>query len=202
MVILIEMFNGYHVDHPVVINGLELDSFSINKAVHLLDDLLLEYETEAIALEDPIIIYDKAKGENVYRDAFTAYLVSYFESARILLLIICQRRYGFDILKDVMEHSCSSILSCVQFLDGQNSGCAFMRVVLPLLLVATHSTATIQREQAIAYFKKWNQRGVIPGLTKIALKTVEGQTCKSAFRISETTVIRCGASWSNTKNNL
>jgi hypothetical protein len=44
-------------------------------------------------------------------------------------------------------------------------GCAFIRIVLPLLLVARHGSSVEHREGALGFFDRWQANGIVPGLS-------------------------------------
>jgi hypothetical protein len=136
-----------------------------------LSELWLQYETEAASRPQPIS-WTTESNERVYRDAFTAYIVSYFSSARVLLSVTLQNQHSQVPPEGYINDSCASILECAQFLDTQSVGCAYVRIMVPLLLVALHGTDERQRQLAIGMFERWQRTGIVSGLCTLALQKV------------------------------
>lgn len=136
-----------------------------------LSELWLQYEAEAQS-RSQLISWTTESGERVYQDAFTAYIVSYFSSARLLLSVLLQMQHYQLPPKGYSDESCASILDCAQFLDAKSVGCAYVRIVLPLLLVALHGNDERQRQHAVGMFMRWRTTGTVAGLCTLALQKV------------------------------
>jgi hypothetical protein len=101
----------------------------------------------------------------IYPGTFTAYIISYFEASRILYEVVMERQACTvnPIRTQTILGASSSILSCAQYLEDQNMGCAFILIVLPLLLVARHGSSVEHLEGALGFFDRWQANQVFRG---------------------------------------
>jgi hypothetical protein len=100
-----------------------------------------------------------------YHNAFTALTVSYFSSARILLGILAHP------LTSSEGDDCAIILGCSTYLLTHENGCAYMRMAMPLLLVALNAMEVCQQTEAIGIFERW-KTGSMAGISAPALKAI------------------------------
>lgn len=143
------------------------------------DDCLSEEECTAhqVAIDElwheytgneQVYWHDTATNTRVYRDAFTALTVAYFNATRILLGLKAQRSaIRFHEPTDCYQE----VLDAANFMQTRRIGCAYMRIAAPLLIVALHAPELKQRETAVAYFESW-ERGSMKGMSELALETV------------------------------
>ncbi|VUC23454.1 unnamed protein product [Clonostachys rosea] len=104
--------------------------------------------------------------EQCYRDAYTAFVIAYFSTARLLLAVI-----RMDVESNITE-PCEDILRCSAFLATRNIGCACLRMFFPLTLVARYSTSPRQRGAAFRYLSGWLQDATFTGLSIVAIRSV------------------------------
>ncbi|KAK7211301.1 hypothetical protein V2G26_018479 [Clonostachys chloroleuca] len=104
--------------------------------------------------------------EQCYRDAYTAFVIAYFSTARLLLAVL-----RMDVESNITE-PCDDILRCSAFLATRNIGCACLRMFFPLTLVARLSTSPRQRGAAFRYLSGWLQDATFTGLSIVAIRSV------------------------------
>ncbi|KAF2715456.1 hypothetical protein K504DRAFT_457620 [Pleomassaria siparia CBS 279.74] len=113
-----------------------------------IDALYLEYKEQAESRGE-VLSWKTSDGRTDYRDSFTALSLAYFSAARILLTILAPRLAA--TFPNFTDHY-ASILSCAYYLKAHRIGCAYMRMAMPLYLVAVHSPEAEQRMSAIGNF--------------------------------------------------
>ncbi|OSS54443.1 hypothetical protein B5807_00157 [Epicoccum nigrum] len=103
----------------------------------------------------------------LFPDAFTALTVAFFTSARILLAV-----RGSDIIDfESSGQHCQLILHAATYLDTDHNAFAFMRMAMPLLLVALHSQQQAFRTDATGRFAVWSGRSM-RGISALALGAI------------------------------
>jgi hypothetical protein len=143
-----------------------------------LEDLWNEYKNDGVARGQPLFSDDDSD-VRTYRDAITAMTVTYFDCASLILsdvLPIEPATTSREILRRI--EICESIFSCVVYLESQAIGCAYMRMMLPLVLVALKSPLANQRQCARDRLQKWKLRNMMAGLCTVALSCVETDQMK------------------------
>lgn len=99
-----------------------------------------------------------------YRDVFTALTLAYFDAARVMLNIVTPQLPDATAEDSTVEIHCASILNAANFLASRSIGCSYLRMTLPLLLVAVHSPSEVQRQSARCLYQSWNAAGTVRGL--------------------------------------
>jgi hypothetical protein len=112
--------------------------------------------------------HNEAIYTHLYRDAFTALTVAYFNATRILLGLATPQ--SATINHDPTDYY-QEVLNAAEFMQTRRIGCAYMRIAAPLLIVALHAPVLEQRDTAIAYFESW-ERGSMRGMSELALETI------------------------------
>lgn len=138
-----------------------------------LDSLWHEYKSEA-ELRSRKHFRRGGYQKCVYPDAFTAMTVFHFDCARIVLisiLAIIVPEHDCDYSSEITS-SCESALACVAFMDTNDVGCAYLRMMLPLVLVSTSSPSAYQRSVAHSTLQKWHSESTMTGVALIALDTI------------------------------
>lgn len=119
-------------------------------------------------------------GHRKYRDATTAVTLTYFATARILLSMISD--WPDTLHMPIMEENHQTILDCVGYLftlQG-NSLSTFLPLLLPITLVAMHSSSREHRQTALTMIKSRSQHSIFGGLAMgLAMRIV--QTGPSAY---------------------
>ena len=137
-----------------------------------IDNLWAEYREEANQLGKPIEL--PSSGGSQYRDAFTAMTVAYFSAARILLSTVSPPQVAqCSGSSGAMDGNGQLILNCSSFLMRKDIGCAYLRMFLPLTLVARYSASSEQRALARTLLECWLYGTPFSGLSLIALKQVQ-----------------------------
>lgn len=137
-----------------------------------IEDLWAEYQEEANRLDKPIKL--ASSGGRQYRDAFTAMTVAYFPAARILLSTVSSPQVAqYSASSEAMDGNSQLILNCSSFLMRKDIGCAYLRMFLPLTLVARYSASSEQRTLARTLLERWLYGTPFRGLSSIALKQVQ-----------------------------
>ena len=138
-----------------------------------LDNLWHEYEREADVPSQEHFRPGNCQ-KRVYPNAFAAMTVCHFDCARVVLMSILAfiaPDHEFDYPSEITR-SCESILSCVAFIGTHDVGCAYLRMMLPLVLVATNSPSASQRGFAHSTVQKWHSKSMMTGVSSIALHTI------------------------------
>ncbi|USP75258.1 uncharacterized protein yc1106_02532 [Curvularia clavata] len=133
-----------------------------------LESLWHEYQEEAANMGTPVLRADGNHGAFQFRDAFTALTVAYFSAASILL-----DTAGFHLTNSSLGLAdyYATILQASRHLQSDRIALAYMRMAVPLLLVALHSPGLSQREQAAGCFKHWTN-GSMSGISALALEAI------------------------------
>lgn len=131
-----------------------------------IDALWLEYKEQAEARGEKLFVSEN--GHTAYRDNFTALVVAYFSTARVLFSILAPRLTCTYV--DLTDHY-AIILNCARVLHTKRIGCAYMRMATPLYLVSLHSPSLQQRREAITIFEDW-KRGSMSGISALALERI------------------------------
>ena len=102
-------------------------------------------------------------------DELSALTILYFNCAAMLLsstlpVPITPPTGSLGVLE-----CCNSTFECVEYLENKSIGCAYMRMMLPLVLVALKGPSTALRERACNTLKTWKANGIMPGLCTMAL---------------------------------
>ena len=126
-----------------------------------------EYAEEA-ALADTFLFWEDALGTMHFRDAFTALTVAYFSAACILLHVTAPQPATPSIN---MADGCTTILQASRYLHTHTIGCAYIRMAVPLLLVALHCPRLSQQRQATACFEHWINQPM-SGISALALESI------------------------------
>jgi hypothetical protein len=101
-----------------------------------------------------------------YNNAFNALIIAYFSSAHILLNMLTPPVTTYQ------RHDYTVILECATYLQTHEVGCAYMRMAMPLLLVALHAALPWQRIEAMGVFERW-KNGSMRGISALALEAVQ-----------------------------
>lgn len=104
-----------------------------------------------------------------FADAFAAVTVAYFSAAYILIEITNGSRNVSNL-----SQRCQVILDAASFLDTTGNAVAYMRMAMPLLLVALHASHRRHRESALAIFEGWSE-GTMRGISVLALDAIHQQ---------------------------
>jgi hypothetical protein len=113
------------------------------------------------------ISQDPSTQFGLFPDAFTALTVAFFTSVHILLAVC-----GCGVM-DVESSGqyCQLILRAATYLDTDHNAIAFMRMAMPLLLVALHSQQQVFRSGATGRFAVWSGRSM-RGISALALDAI------------------------------
>ena len=131
------------------------------------ESLWYEYAEEA-ALADTFLVWEDASGIMHFRDAFTALTVAYFSAACILFGTIAPQ-LAIPFMESADQYT--TVLQASQYLHTHTSGCAYMRMATPLLLVALHCPHLRQQRQATACFEHWINKSM-SGISALALESI------------------------------
>ncbi|OKL58079.1 hypothetical protein UA08_06666 [Talaromyces atroroseus] len=133
---------------------------------------------------------DYYRGSYSFSTAIEAKEIAMHASARIIILCILssvtlssslssascfviQSYYGDEDITREIEQASTSILSAAMFLSQVEIGCAYVRMVLPLQLVAQVSRNHTQRTAARTILQSWWKEKPIKGLTGLALRSID-----------------------------
>lgn len=135
--------------------------------------LLRVYENDSRFQGLPLFSYDSSDHSNTYPDEITALTITYFNCASVLFssglpFIINTSTKSCGLLE-----SCNSIISCAKYLETKAIGCAYMRMMFPLALVALKSPLISQQEHARNMLQAWKTANILSGLCVMALDVIE-----------------------------
>ncbi|KAF1849105.1 uncharacterized protein K460DRAFT_365010 [Cucurbitaria berberidis CBS 394.84] len=154
------------VDEGQTYQSLDLTTYMVARSeVEVLWD---EYTETAEEWNEQLTWEDPWTRATMYRDAFTALTIAYFETARILLAIVAPQLATSHV--DLSDHY-AAIVDISQYLRINDVGFAYMRMATPLLLVALHSPKREQRKAATRYFENWVD-GSMRGISLLALESI------------------------------
>ena len=114
------------------------------------------------------ISQDRSTHCSLFRDAFTALTMAFFTSVHILLAV---RGSGSTMDMESSKQHCQLILHAAMYLDTDHNAIAFMRMAMPLLLVALHSEQQVFRSGATGRFAVWSERSM-KGISALALDAI------------------------------
>jgi hypothetical protein len=120
------------------------------------------------------ILRDSA--EDNYSDGLSALTILYFNSASVLLLSALPDSVVRISESSGLSESCNSIMACVKYLEKKAIGCAYLRMMFPLVLVALKSPSTTQQLDAYNTLETWKTNRIMPGLCSIALHGIQNQS--------------------------
>lgn len=135
---------------------------AVDAAEGAIGSLMDEYVARAAHKEERLW-WDDPVGRK-YRDVFTALTLAYFDAARVMLSVVTPQTQNATAEDSMVEVHCASILSAANFLASRSIGCSYLRMTLPLLLVAVHSPSEVQRQSARCLYQCWNAAGTVRGL--------------------------------------
>ena len=141
-----------------------------------LETLWSEYSNLHRTKERPIFSEDETQG-CTYRDATAALTIAYFACAFLILgsISLVATAGPSSSGNHTTIDSCVTILSCVTYLESKAIGCAYTRMMLPLVLVALKSPWAVQRQCARDKLQSWIAQKKMAGLCTIALYFIERQ---------------------------
>ncbi|KAI5456075.1 hypothetical protein BGZ63DRAFT_418102 [Mariannaea sp. PMI_226] len=123
-----------------------------------INNLWVEYQAEEDKRDRPTDV--SSFDLHQYRDAFSALTVAYFSAAWVLL-------------SHVGETNSERIFDCFSYLSQRSIGCAYLRMFVPLTIVALHSPSSRQRALAYAVLDSTSYRAIFTGLSSIALQRIQ-----------------------------
>ena len=114
--------------------------------------------------------------ENVgweYQNAWTALVTAYFATTDFFWFYFDINGYGTTgVVATDIEDSCEVILRCCACIEGQEMGCAFLRVFFPLATVSLHSPSLKQRNNAYITLNRWLEHTAFIGMSSVVLGRV------------------------------
>jgi hypothetical protein len=110
-----------------------------------------------------------------YTNAHQANSIAIHGLARLILLLLLDRQTSPMVKGDngemVMQAS-ASIISAATYLSTFDIGCAYLRIITPLQIVAQRSPSNSQRDCAVHILQQWWAERPLKGLTWKALQTI------------------------------
>ncbi|KAF2203644.1 hypothetical protein GQ43DRAFT_251366 [Delitschia confertaspora ATCC 74209] len=137
--------------------------------------LYRDYQGRGACKNNPVLTGRDEYGRAIYRDQFTALVMLYFHAAHILLYALRPKVEPLITNNEdpfiVTEQHCKPILDYACFLAQKKIGASYIRMAMPLFLVALHSPLKAQRDQAVWTFQAW-MTGGMGGLCCLTLETI------------------------------
>lgn len=126
-----------------------------------------------------------------YTNAHQANSVATYSLARLIVLLLLDRQTPsyFTLTKpmdnedneETMMQASASIISAATYLSTFDIGCAYLRIITPLQIVAQHSPSPAQRDCAVYILQQWWAERPLKGLTWKALQAISLSNKKSTF---------------------
>lgn len=110
-----------------------------------------------------------------YTNAHQANSAAIHGLARLILLLLldCQTSpMGREAREQMMVQASASILSAATYLSTFDIGCAYLRIITPLQIVAQRSPNSEQRDCAVHILQQWWAERPLKGLAWKALQTI------------------------------
>lgn len=173
-------------EEPLV-NRLVLEIFSLQKLLSqshsLKDDIItcshginsrienmwLGYKAEVNQHDGQILL--SSCSTSPYYDAFSALTVACFSAARVLLSRVRSLSVRCPSEEALETTNCQVILECQSYLLPKKIGCAYLRMFLPLTIVALYSPSLRQNSQAHTILDDALRKPFI-GLSSIAIERI------------------------------
>jgi flagellin-specific chaperone FliS len=127
-----------------------------------------------------------------YTNAYQANSVAIHSLARLILLLLLGHQTSSSYFalpadqKDKVEkmtHASTSIISAAACLSTFDIGCAYLRIITPLQIVAQYSPRRRQRDCAVQILQQWWAERPLKGLTWKALQPISLSNKKSTFLV-------------------
>ncbi|KAJ9501722.1 hypothetical protein H2202_002684 [Exophiala xenobiotica] len=133
-----------------------------------------DYQAEAKSSKKPLM-WKNESDQYDYRDTYTALTIAHFDATRILLELISQFPCTSFSGKRLVHDSSASIITVANFIDRRSTGCAYVRILFPLTLVALYGPAQ-QHKEAQILFRKWYTPIKVAGFSPMALDMISLHT--------------------------
>ncbi|KAH8705227.1 hypothetical protein BGW36DRAFT_286162 [Talaromyces proteolyticus] len=128
-----------------------------------------------------------------YTNASEARIVAMHGYARLIILLLLDKfpslipSYPAEIMNENYKESqltqaSASIISAASYLSQFDIGCAYLRMTLPVQLVAQGSPSSVQRNHAIKILRDWFAEKPLKGLAKKALQNITYGDHKLTFQ--------------------
>lgn len=147
-----------------------LDSDSWQAVQHIssnIETLSAEYKMERL---DSSVANPSTFPNSQYSESFTAMTVAYVSAARILLSVA---QSPLRNCSWVITACCRDVLSSSHFLQSQNIGCAYVRMFLPITVVALYSPSNEQRSTARDMLASSRYQTTFRGLSSLSLERIK-----------------------------
>ncbi|KIY01221.1 uncharacterized protein Z520_02773 [Fonsecaea multimorphosa CBS 102226] len=109
--------------------------------------------------------------EMEYHDAIAAITLATLSSLRMLVLLTSNTNFG-GVVGELLKSHCSTILQAATCLARHQIRCAWLRMYLPLTLVAMHSPVSAQRARADNLLIQWLGKTPLAGLSLAAIERI------------------------------
>lgn len=167
---------GWQGDHYRGVPGFDFDYDCLNLEPTFTDSgMTVPYQGKSDGSGHPI---DPPTGP-VIRFYAESRATAFYNTARILTLSTLNELDARPArFEEQMQAHSESILCVARFLTSMDIGYAYVRLVLPLSLVATMSPLETQKIRAREVMSEWRMKGGVAGLCEVALSDIQGE----AFR--------------------
>ncbi|QKX58231.1 uncharacterized protein TRUGW13939_05352 [Talaromyces rugulosus] len=123
-----------------------------------------------------------------YTNAHRANSVAIHSLARLTLLLLLDRQtspMGKGDYREMIMQASASIISAATYLSTFDIGCAYLRIITPLQIVAQRSPSNSQRDCAVHILQQWWAEKPLKGLTWKALQTISLSNKKSTLLVGD-----------------
>lgn len=168
--------NGWNGDHYRGVPGFDFDYDCLNSEQTFTDDRMTVRYPDNSGRSG----YSMAPPTGpVVRFYAESRATAFYNTARILTLSILNELDARPArFEEQMQAHSESILSVARFLTGMDIGYAYVRLLLPLTLVARLSPLETQKIRAREVMSEWRMKGGVAGLCEVVLSDIQGE----AFR--------------------
>jgi hypothetical protein len=167
--------HGWNGDHYRGVPGFDFDYDCLNSEPTLTDDgMTVQYPEKSDESGHTIVAPPTGRLVHFYAESRAT---AFYNTARILTLSTLNELGAAPALfNEQMQAHSESILSVATFLTDMDIGYAYVRLVLPLILVTRLSPLDFQKIRARDIVSRWQKKGGVAGLCEVVLSDMNGET--------------------------
>ncbi|RDW85371.1 hypothetical protein BP5796_03696 [Coleophoma crateriformis] len=165
IIVLLQILSTCDTAESFDVQDVRISVFHIHSQ---LEELWTAYSGSGTSF-DQALISVAAPDSPINQNPVTILTTVYFNCASLILSHL-SAAYMDDHLADITSiASCASILSGIEYLEKKSIGCAYMRMMLPLVLIGLQSPEVGQRRFAREKLQTWRAQRWMSGLCTVSL---------------------------------